>query len=207
MPELKIAYLPLDEIVEAERNPKLHDDDRLGSSIDQFGLFNAMIRDERTGRLVAGHGRLHNLQARQAKGETPPDGVVTDDDGQWLAPVQVGWASRSDAEAAAVLVIDNHHPSLAGWDYQGLNELLADVPGDLRDIVAFDQDALDDLLAANTPADLDDLADSLGTPQPQDTWPIIRFAAPPSTRAAWQQHLDTCGLDDHEALLALLERE
>lgn len=206
MPELKIEYVPVDEIAEAEFNPKLHDDQLIGSSIDRFGLFDSMIRDGRTGRLVAGHGRLHNLRDRKTKGEAPPDGVLVDEQGRWLAPVQVGWSSRSDDEAKAVLVIDNHHPGVAGWDYAGLSQLLADVPGDLRDIVAFDQDALDDLLKANTPPDLDDLADELGDPDPADTWPIIRFAAPPNVRAAWQSYLDASGLEEHEAFGRLLDR-
>lgn len=206
VPELKIEYMPVDQIVEAEQNPKLHDDRLIGDSIDRFGLFDSMIRDDRTGRLVAGHGRLHNLQDRMARGEAPPDGILVDEQGRWLAPVQTGWSSLSDAAAKAVLVIDNHHPGVAGWDYQGLNDLLADVPADLRDIVAFNQDDLDDLLKANTPPDLDDLADELGDPDPSDTWPIIRFAVPPNIRAAWQSYLDACGLDEHEAFGRLLER-
>jgi hypothetical protein len=207
MPELKIEYVPVSEIVEAEFNPKLHDDRRIGTSIDEFGLFDSMIRDDRTGRLVAGHGRLHNLRDRLDKGETPPDGILVDAEGRWLAPVQVGWSSRSDAQAKAVLVIDNHHPSVAGWDHVGLSKLLEDVPDDLRDIVAFDQDALDDLIRANTPPSLDDLADELGDPDPSDTWPIIRFAVPPEVRAAWQSYLEASGLDEHEAFGRLLESE
>jgi ParB-like chromosome segregation protein Spo0J len=58
-----IDYVPLDEIAEAHRNPKLHDRRGIRASVTRFGFVEPITIDERTGRLVAGHGRLEQLRA------------------------------------------------------------------------------------------------------------------------------------------------
>jgi hypothetical protein len=143
----RIEYLPLDDIVGAARNPKRHTTDGLIASIGRFGYATPALRDERTGRLVVGHGRTEAVRQIRDAGEDPPSGVRVDDAGLWLVPVVCGWASRSDAEAEAYLVADNRHTELGGWDHQELAELLADVQ-------AFDPD-----LIQATGWDLDNLAD------------------------------------------------
>jgi len=55
-----IDYQPISDVKGAERNPKQHSPE-LGSAIDRFGFADGVILDERTGRLVAGHGRLERL--------------------------------------------------------------------------------------------------------------------------------------------------
>jgi len=47
-----IKYVPLDEIVEADVNPKLHDLDAIDRSIDRLGFGEPPLLDMRTGRLV-----------------------------------------------------------------------------------------------------------------------------------------------------------
>jgi len=120
---LTVDYMPLDAIAPADLNPKRHHVD-LGSSIDRFGFADAPILDERTGKLVAGHGRCEALAARRDRGEDPPEGVRLDPDGLWLVPVQRGWSSRSDAEAAAFLVAHNRIGEAGGWDDAELAKLL-----------------------------------------------------------------------------------
>ena len=61
MSELGIEYLPLSHLQVAPRNPKRHALDQLGASIGRFGYVEPIIVDERTGRLVAGHGRRDSL--------------------------------------------------------------------------------------------------------------------------------------------------
>ena len=63
-----LAYVPLQDLEPAARNPKRHHVD-LGSSIARFGYADGVILDERTGRLVAGHGRLEDLRHREESGE------------------------------------------------------------------------------------------------------------------------------------------
>jgi hypothetical protein len=66
-----MEYMPLDELVAAESNPKQHHPD-IGTSLDRFGYVEAITLDERTGRMVAGHGRRDQLTAKHQAGDPPP---------------------------------------------------------------------------------------------------------------------------------------
>jgi DNA modification methylase len=155
--ERRLDYQDLDTIEPAPNNPKEHQIDGVRASIDRFGYVAPMIIDDRTGRLVVGHGRLESLKARRDAGETPPEGIKVDDTGRWLAPVIRGWSSRSDADAAAYLVLDNRQTELGGWDHQALSNLLEEIGDpDLVELTGWD------------PADLEELLDSIddGGPGP-----------------------------------------
>jgi hypothetical protein len=115
-------YLPLDELIGAERNPKHHHDD-IAKSLRRFGYVEAIALDERTGRLVAGHGRVDDLRAKHTLGEPPPEGVEIDADGRWVVPVQRGWASMDDGEADAYLIASNATSIAGGWNQAELDEL------------------------------------------------------------------------------------
>lgn len=144
----RIEYMPIDDLQGAEHNPKGHDKPRIANSISRFGFADASILDERTGRLVAGHGRHGDLIARKEQGKEPPEGVVVDDDGRWLMPVQRGWASRSDEDAQAFLVAHNRLTETGGWDDQGLLELLEsinDVDPELLDLTGYTEDDIEAL--------------------------------------------------------------
>lgn len=142
----RIEYVPLDEIRPANSNPRRHRIDGIKSSIGRFGFATPALRDERTGRLVAGHGRTIALAAMRDAGEDPPAGVRLDD-GRWLVPVICGWASRSDAEADAYLVADNRHTELGTWDDTELHALLASVAEVDPDLAAIAWSDADDLAA------------------------------------------------------------
>jgi DNA modification methylase len=149
-----ITYVRLDDIREAELNPKEHDLEAIRSSIERYGFVTPGLRDDRTGRLIAGHGRTIALRAMRYAQDVPPPGVRLDADGAWMVPVITGWASKNDAEAAAYLVIDNHHPTLGGWDDEGLAELLEgirDADPSLLELTGFDDDEIAALLAADDP--------------------------------------------------------
>lgn len=196
MAERRTEYMPLDTIRAAVRNPKNHDTAGIAASVDRFGLAETPLIDERTGRLVAGHGRINDLTARQTEGQDPPDGVRIDDDGRWLIPVQCGWASRSDAEAEAYLVASNRLGEKGGWDTPGLHELLrnlADADADLLAVTGYDMQDLDDYAKVTQPPSLDDLADTLGDPDPSDTWPTVNLRVPHHLAAGWRDHLDVHG--------------
>ena len=123
-----IDYQPISDVKGAERNPKQHSPE-LGSAIDRFGFADGVILDERTGRLVAGHGRLERLKLMQEEGQDAPDGIRVLK-GKWLLPVQRGWSSRSDKEAEAFLVAHNRLTEAGGWDDRALFELLEQFEGD-----------------------------------------------------------------------------
>jgi hypothetical protein len=127
MAERRIEYVLLSTIEAAPRNPKQHAMSAIRASIDRFGLGELPLIDERTGRLVAGHGRLDDIAERHRAGQHAPDGVRLDDSGNWLVPVIRGWASRSDAEAEAYLVASNKLTTRGGWDNEALAEVLSDL--------------------------------------------------------------------------------
>lgn len=159
MADRRVEYMPIAAIEPAHRNPKRHATEAIAKSVDRYGLAELPLLDERTGRLVAGHGRLDDLIARRRDGETPPAGVRLGPGGagDWLVPVIRGWASSSDEDAEAYLVASNRLTVLGGWDDEALADLLTDLQ---------DQDA--DLLAVTGYTD-DDLAGLLAEPEPLRT--------------------------------------
>ncbi len=205
----RTEYVPLDDLVGAEKNPRIHDIPRLRRAINQFGFADPPEIDERTGRLVVGHGRTAALKAMRDDGESPPDGVVLDEGGRWLVPVQRGWASRSDAEAAAYLTANNRMGELARWEQQGLADMLTEIntaDPDLMEAAGYDQDDLTDLLKRLEPDDLDALGGDAGDPDPSDMWPTISIRkVPPHVAAAWREYLSTYNDQEVPALAALLE--
>lgn len=150
-----IAYVPLDDVSAAARNPKTHDLDGIRASIGRFGLVAPAVVDERTGRLVAGHGRLSALRAMRDAGQDAPAGVQLSPDGDWLVPMLTGWASRSDAEADAYLIADNQWTVRGGWDEPDLGAFLAALGSADPDLMAAtgftDADAAAMLRAATVP--------------------------------------------------------
>lgn len=155
--ERRVEYVRLDDLRPAPRNPKRHDTDAIGASVDRFGVGELPLIDERTGRLVAGHGRWEDLLSRAERGDAPPDGVRVDEDGQWLMPVVRGWASRSDAEAEAYLIASNRLTERGGWNDDALAASLKDIAGaddGLLGVTGYDADDLQKLLDAVAPPDL-----------------------------------------------------
>ncbi len=123
----EIVYLRLGEIQGADINPKRHDAPGIARSISEHGLAELPLLDERTGRLVAGHGRVDDLLARKNTGGAPPPDVRIADDGEWLIPVQGGWSSKSDAHARAYVAASNKLSDNGGWDLDLLPAYLGDL--------------------------------------------------------------------------------
>lgn len=150
----RIEYVPLDDVVPADRNPKEHAIPDIVTSVRRFGFTAPLLHDERTDRLVAGHGRLDALRAiRDSDDPKVPNGITLGPDGAWLVPVVRGWASTDDAHAEAYLVADNRLTERGGWDDHALAALLEDVRDYSPDLLAatgFSGDDLDALLASVT---------------------------------------------------------
>ncbi|MEV0236894.1 hypothetical protein [Nonomuraea sp. NPDC050786] len=147
-----IEYLPLPEIARAVRNPKEHDLPTIRKSIQKWGCTLAGELDDRTGRLVAGHGRLLVLEELVADGASPPEGVKIGDDGVWLVPILRGWSSRSDADAEGYLVANNSTSERGGWDRGLLADMLTDIGAADEELLAatgYDLGDVDDLAPAD----------------------------------------------------------
>lgn len=122
--EFSLEYHRLDKIAEWPKNPKGHAEGELASSITEHGFCDPGMRDERTGRLVEGHGRLKDLQRRMAAGEGRPERVHVDQDGMWLMPVLCGVSFKDDAEARRYLLRHNKVGEAGGWHPELLPEFL-----------------------------------------------------------------------------------
>lgn len=196
MTDISIDYLRLGDIEFAKRNPRSHDVDGVAGSIGRFGMAAVPVRDDRTGRLVAGHGRIKALRQMKDEGQDPPDGIDVGLDGEWLVPVETGWASKSDAEAESYLVGDNEWSMRGGWDYPQLVEVLEEataVDPDLLTHTGITREQLAEIAAgSDLPASLDDLYAEHGDPDEKAGWPWLRFSVPP--------HIQ----DSFEAVLALV---
>jgi DNA modification methylase len=145
--ELRIEYMPLTTIQPAIENPHLHDLGALHSSLSRHGYTSPVLINEKTGRLVAGHGRVDALRQRKAEGQEPPQHIVARD-GEWFVPVVRGLSFATDAEASAYLLADNKLSELGGWDDQGLAKLLTEIAASENGLVGtgYDGDDLDKLL-------------------------------------------------------------
>ena len=72
---ISIKYENLDDIIQADTNPKDHDLGVLYQSMKRFGFTNPIIINESTGKLLAGHGRLQTLKMMRDNGEKAPDRI------------------------------------------------------------------------------------------------------------------------------------
>lgn len=131
----RIEYVALSKIQGAARNPKQHAEKDIEASVGRFGFVETPVLDERTGRLVAGHGRVKVLNALKASNRAAPKGIRVDGD-DWYVPVERGWASTNDSEAEAYLVASNRLTENGGWDDAGLGALLKDLRDSSEDALA-----------------------------------------------------------------------
>lgn len=174
--------MALDSIKRATSNPKRHDVRAIMRSMALNGFGEAPMLDERTGRLIAGHGRLEALTAMRLEKKEPPRGVE-EKGGEWLVPIQRGWESKNDAEAKAYLVASNRTTELGGWDDSELNEMLSDIAKDGADALAaagYDGAELEKMLSDANPTEPDE--------------------APPAPAKSWVETGDLFQLGDHRLL-------
>ncbi|MFD7334952.1 ParB N-terminal domain-containing protein [Streptomyces violascens] len=151
------TYVPLTDLAPAPGNPKKHEVERIIESISTHGFVDQPIADERTRTILGGHGRREALVEMQARGERLPAGLLLDDDGGWLVPVQRGWASRSDAEAKALNIKLNKIGADGGWQPRPLAAYLEDIvtaDAELFDSLAIPDDELERLLRQVDPETL-----------------------------------------------------
>jgi DNA modification methylase len=124
--ETRNEWRALQSIAGAVRNPKDHDLSELVTSIRRFGFVGSVIVDERTQRLVSGHGRVDALRAMAKAKEAIPVGLKASATGDWLVPVEL-WRSGSDLEAEAFVVAANRIGERGGWNEATLEAVLGDL--------------------------------------------------------------------------------
>lgn len=117
MKELKIIYKNIDELMPYENNPRINDNavDAVAKSIEQFGFKNPIIIDKND-VIIAGHTRLK--AAKQLGLKRVP--IILADD---LTKEQV----------KAFRLADNKVAEIADWDYEKLENELAEINIDMSD--------------------------------------------------------------------------
>lgn len=202
MTERHLEYVPLDELLPAEINPKAHDDAGISASIQRFGTIEIITVDERTGRIVSGHGRRESYLSQRDAGAEPPDGVQVDGEGRWLVPVVRGWSSKDDAEARAAIIAVNRLVERGGWDRDELVETLDSLRDDGRLDLAlgFTNDDLDLMIA-----DLEQRGGRQPAPEPEPK-PDREVAQRVSAGDVWQlgRHRLICGSSREPDVVARL---
>ena len=101
-------YLPLAQLKPTPNNPKDHVS--LATSFSRYGYVEPIILDERTGMIIAGHGRV--LAAREC--EIDPIPCIT-------------LAGLTEAQRRAYVLADNRLAEASGWDDGMLRLELADL--------------------------------------------------------------------------------
>lgn len=145
---MNIEYLKLSEIIPADHNPKDHNIGEIYMSIKRFGFTEPPVRNETTGKLVAGHGRLETLVRLKSEGAATPKHIKIDEDGEWLIPVVCGIEFDTDEEAQAYLVASNQLTISGGWKEDELVDLLQNIAVKTEDLsgTGFDLDDIDSIL-------------------------------------------------------------
>lgn len=139
----RIEGILLDDLKVEKLNPKNHDIEEIKNSIRRFGFTAPLLRNEKTGRLVAGHGRRQALLELREAGEEVPRGIGEG----WRVPVVVGLSFKNRHEAKAYLLADNKISELGGWDDQYLFDFLKEINDETGsfDGIGFDQQDFSDL--------------------------------------------------------------
>jgi hypothetical protein len=107
VPQRYEPAVSLDRLLSHPLNPRIHDDEAIAESLDAHGFYGAVLAQESSGRIIAGHGRLANAQARGY--ETLP----------------VLWLDVDDDEAERLLLADNKTTDAGRYDSDRLTALLS----------------------------------------------------------------------------------
>lgn len=127
-----IEYMLLADLRPDPRNPKEHDVPAIMALLRRGVTDVVAVIDERTGKLIAGHGRRMALLEMEATAleegdasDGPPPGIRLADDGRWLVPVGRGWSSKDAKEARTYLVGLNQLTIAGGWNRAALYSTVA----------------------------------------------------------------------------------
>lgn len=119
--QLQLKYIPLDQVMLWDENPKKHDVGSLMTSIKRYGFVDPPKFDPNLnggkGGIVYGNGRSKCVMLlKQENPQQPPRGVLVDDKGAWYLPVLFGLDAESEAVATA-LALDHNNLQMSGEDF------------------------------------------------------------------------------------------
>lgn len=210
MTDTKLAFVRLDQVQPAPRNPKDHDVGAIMQSLRRFGFVAPIIINTKTGNLVVGHGRVQALQQLQQENDPAPARVKVLKDGVWKVPC-IEVAFDTDKEAEAYVLADNRLTELGGWNYNELAEVLTELGTEL-DGTGYDGDDVDDVLAMVGELPPPPGAAGPGSGESGDAlWPTIKVRVPPEVfhlyRKVMAQVDGNTDAERFEGLVSLAENE
>ena len=128
--DIKIIYKPTDKIVPYENNPRLNDEavEPVANSIKQFGFKVPIIIDS-SNVIVAGHTRLK--AAKQLGMDKVPCIIASD---------------LTEEQIKAFRLADNKVSEFSSWDYEKLEEELANIASINMSVFDFDMSELNDIV-------------------------------------------------------------
>jgi len=122
--KMRVEYREIGEMRKWPHNPKEHDLQALRESMELNGYVDPCVIDERSGKMVSGHGRLELLELMWAKGEKAPERIMVKA-GRWFVPVLRGIPFKDEAAAEKYLLAANRITELGGWNPKFLTEILS----------------------------------------------------------------------------------
>ncbi len=127
-------------------NPRRHDLEAIAASVKRFGYVQAIVVDDTSGLIVAGHGVLAALLLAHQDGQAPPERVVQDGPA-WKVPVL--HVTLPEGEAKPYAISDSRTRELGGWMDEQLLGILTELQagGDSLEGIGFNQQDLDVLQA------------------------------------------------------------
>lgn len=152
--DLRPHLVPLGSLSPHPANPKDHDLGAIASSLARFGQQVPILVQRSTGWIVAGNGRWESIPM-VAELETALDVGP----GEPWTHVAAIFTDMDDLQAKAYALADNRSHDLGGYHEDRLAALLSELAatGDLT-ATGYDEDDLDNLLAALRPRVPDDVA-------------------------------------------------
>ncbi len=126
----RFVLMDLDELMRRRwpKNAKKHDMEFLGEAFAENGMAEFPTLDERTGKIVAGNGRVEKLAEMKANGEPAPERVVVRGK-KWFVFTVRGMTLRKPGKH---VLASNKGVELGGWDPTLTKEALREYEGDLK---------------------------------------------------------------------------
>lgn len=176
MSDLKIIYKNIEELTPYDNNPRLNDSgvDALAESIKQFG-FKVPVIIDKNGVVVAGHTRI---KACKKLGIKDVPCIIADD--------------LTDEQIKAFRLADNKVAELSGWDFEKLENELAEIDFDMTFLGFGDvSDEALDLSFIDALSD-DDLSQTNG----ESEWFTISFTFPAEKRELVEDYISKIGKEE-----------
>lgn len=195
----KTTNVPPAQVNTFHKNPRKGDVPAIMASLRRHSQYKPVTGNigTHTGRpreILAGN---HTLLAFRALAEAEPD------DPRWRK-IAVFWVDVDDDMADRIVVADNQTGQLGGFDIDQLRELIEGFGDDIEGLGYTEADIkmLTDL--HDDAPSIDDVADEVGDPRPDDHNELVRLTIPPALAQQWKDYRR--GFEtDAEALEALLD--